>query len=264
MTDISKNAELQQSCITAVIGSNGVVNEIFNEDCQDTMMRENVKFKYVITSPPYNLGGDFHTFSKGKRVTHGDYDGFSDNLPEGEYQKQQVSVLNQIFEKIDNDGIVFYNHKVRIKDRSVIHPIEWIKKSKFNIYQIVTINFKSTANVDKSRFFPVSELLFILTKDKKTLIKNEKCFTDIVDIKKGGRKLGHPATFSEEFVNMCLSVLPTNGIVYDPYMGTGTTAYVCEKLGFNYIGSEVSKATHSIAMKRNSYVDIFKNSSTEN
>lgn len=226
-----------------------MINKIFNEDCQDTMLRS-INFDYIFTSPPYNLGGDFHTFVNGKRKTHGDYNGFSDNLPENEYQNQQISVLNQLYEGLNENGICFYNHKIRIKNRSIIHPIEWIKKTKFNIYQIVTIDFGSTANVDKSRFFPVSELVFILTKKNEPLINNEKCLSDIIKIKKGGRKFGHVATFSEEMVSTFLSSVKTKGVVYDPYIGTGTTAIVCKKLGFDFIGSEISKEYFDTACQR--------------
>lgn len=225
-------------------------NVIYNEDCQDTMLLREVKYDYVLTSPPYNLGGDFHTFAKGKRITHGDYDGYSDNLPELEYQKQQISVLKQLYKGLNDNGVCFYNHKVRIKNRKIIHPLQWISKTKFNIYQIVTVDFGSTANVDKSRFFPVSELMFILTKKQEPLIFNEKCLTDIIKIKKGGRKKGHPATFSENMVETFLSCVKKIGVVYDPYIGTGTTAVVCKKLGFDYIGSEVSINTFKIANER--------------
>lgn len=233
--------ETIEDCKTQI---NELINlKIYNEDCQDTLLFRNLNFDYVFTSPPYNLGGDFHTFVKGKRVTYGNYDGFSDNLPEIEYQKQQISVLNQLYDSLNDKGVCFYNHKVRIKNRKIIHPLEWISKSKFNIYQIVTIDFGSTPNVDKSRFFPVSELMFILTKKQEPLIFNEKCFTDIVKIKKGGRQKGHPATFSENMVEIFLSTVK-KGLVYDPYIGTGTTAIACEKIGFTCIGSEISKNTY--------------------
>ena len=34
---------------------------------------------------------------------------------------------------------------------------------------------------------------------------------------------------------------PENGIVYDPFIGTGTTAIACIELKKIYIGSEISK-----------------------
>ena len=33
----------------------------------------------------------------------------------------------------------------------------------------------------------------------------------------------------------------SNNIVYDPFMGTGTTAVACKRLGINCFGSEISK-----------------------
>ena len=31
-----------------------------------------------------------------------------------------------------------------------------------------------------------------------------------------------------------------NSVIYDPFMGTGTTAVACRQLGHSYIGSELS------------------------
>lgn len=30
-------------------------------------------------------------------------------------------------------------------------------------------------------------------------------------------------------------------MIYDPFMGTGTTAVACKEMGMNYIGSEISE-----------------------
>ena len=51
----------------------------------------------VVTSPPYNLGGDFHACKKGKdgksiRTSYGGYNSFNDSLPEDDYQKNQIKV----------------------------------------------------------------------------------------------------------------------------------------------------------------------------
>ena len=54
------------------------LNKIYNMDCLEYMktLPDN-SIHCIVTSPPYNLGGDFHTFVDGKRVTYGDYVGFS-------------------------------------------------------------------------------------------------------------------------------------------------------------------------------------------
>lgn len=38
--------------------------------------------------------------------------------------------------------------------------------------------------------------------------------------------------------------------VYDPFMGSGTTAVACQRMGLNYIGSEISAAQVEYAKKR--------------
>ena len=39
-------------------------------------------------------------------------------------------------------------------------------------------------------------------------------------------------------------------LVYDPFMGSGTTAVACKKLGLRYIGSEISQNQVDWALKR--------------
>ena len=154
------------------------LNGFYNLDCMEGMKQFPDKLvDCIVTSPPYNLGGDFHTFVGGKRVTYGDYNTYRDSLTEEDYQKWQVLMLEECFRVLKDDGVMFYNHKNRIVNGSVISPFEWINKSRFNILQVIVLNLKSTANVDKRRFFPVHELLFVLSKSNKTKLNNNECIT---------------------------------------------------------------------------------------
>jgi len=52
----------------------------------------------------------------------------------------------------------------------------------------------------------------------------------------------HTATFPEELVErMIISGCPKDGIVLDPFIGSGTTAVVAKRLGRNYIGIELNQ-----------------------
>ncbi|WP_426492411.1 DNA-methyltransferase [Hymenobacter sp. 102] len=52
---------------------------------------------------------------------------------------------------------------------------------------------------------------------------------------------GHKATFSEELINIPIrSTTPANGIVLDPFGGSGTTLWLARKLGFRTIGIDIS------------------------
>lgn len=61
----------------------------------------------------------------------------------------------------------------------------------------------------------------------------------------------HFATFPEELISPCvLAGCPEGGLVYDPFMGAGTTAYVAKKLGRHFLGSELNPAYIEIANRR--------------
>lgn len=71
----------------------------------------------------------------------------------------------------------------------------------------------------------------------------------------------HPAIFPEQLANdHILSWSNEGDLVYDPFMGSGTTAKMSLKNKRNYIGSEISKKYVDIAEER---IRLFKNSQTE-
>jgi DNA modification methylase len=61
----------------------------------------------------------------------------------------------------------------------------------------------------------------------------------------------HPAIFPEELVKKhIISWTNENDLVYDPFMGSGTTAKKAMELNRNYIGSEISKEYWDISQER--------------
>ena len=62
---------------------------------------------------------------------------------------------------------------------------------------------------------------------------------------------GHPAVFPEYLVHdHIISWSNENDLVYDPFMGSGTTAIAAIKTNRNYIGSEISKEYFNIINQR--------------
>ena len=45
-----------------------------------------------------------------------------------------------------------------------------------------------------------------------------------------------------------------NDLIYDPFMGSGTTALACKELNRNYIGSEISKEYCNVIEQR---IDLY-------
>ena len=76
---------------------------------------------------------------------------------------------------------------------------------------------------------------------------------DVWEIKRE-RKSGvtnHGATFPEELIRTILENFSSEGdVVYDPFLGTGTTAIVSKKMGRHYIGSEISDEYFKISEQK--------------
>ena len=62
----------------------------------------------------------------------------------------------------------------------------------------------------------------------------------------------HPSTFPEKLPEMCIKDHGTNNVklVLDPFMGIGTTAIVCKRLGLNFIGFDIDPHYIEIANER--------------
>lgn len=61
----------------------------------------------------------------------------------------------------------------------------------------------------------------------------------------------HFAVFPEKLVELCiLAGSPKKGIVLDPFLGSGTTAVVAQRLGRQYVGIDINSEYCEIARKR--------------
>lgn len=213
----------------------------------------------IITSPPYNKAGLNGNYNKKYKRTI-DYGGDSniDNKPENEYQKWQLEILKECYRVLKKDGLMFYNHKNRIvKGKGyIITPYEWLLKSPFLIRQEIIWNRKSGPNPDPSRFTPVYENIYVLTKDKNTIFKRNKDAeykTDVWTLNPD-RHNDHPAPFPMEIPdNIIPSVSQGKRItVLDPFMGSGTVAVSaiknnCDFIGFELLQEYVDKANNRIS-----------------
>jgi site-specific DNA-methyltransferase (adenine-specific) len=65
------------------------------------------------------------------------------------------------------------------------------------------------------------------------------------------RQNTHPTVKPVKLMEYLITlVTPPNGIVLDPFIGSGTTGIAALNLGFNYIGFELDKTYYNIATKR--------------
>ena len=196
----------------------------------------------TITSPPYNLGNYHHTGNKKTQV-------YADNLPEKKYQLQQIKILNEVFRITKETGSIFYNHKNRIKDGISITPYQWILKSKWFLKQEL-VWFNGSQNFDKIRFYPMTERVYWLVKNKNTKLFNTINAHDLFKWKAVGSNGEHTRAFPKKMVSDILRCFPEAEIILDPFLGSGTTAVACQELHRNFIGIEISPKYIEIAKER--------------
>jgi site-specific DNA-methyltransferase (adenine-specific) len=87
---------------------------------------------------------------------------------------------------------------------------------------------------------------------KKTFNINDERYKDnIWECAVAKNETDHPAVFPESLIADHITSWSNEGdIVYDPFIGSGTTALAARSLGRNYIGSEISQEYCQIAEKR--------------
>lgn len=65
-----------------------------------------------------------------------------------------------------------------------------------------------------------------------------------------GRQRYHPTQKPEALMRWCLRQARANGVVLDPYMGSGSTGVACAQLGLPFIGVEIVPRYFEIACER--------------
>jgi modification methylase len=199
----------------------------------------------VVTSPPYNLGETHHTGNNR-------FSPYKDDLPEDEYQAQQIEVLSELYRILKPNGSIMYNHKNRIRDGKQITPYEWILKTKLIVKQEV-VWFNGSQNFDKCRFYPMTERVYWLAKQIDTDFFNGINHHDFFNKDEWpsvGTNADHKRAFPLQFARYLVYCFPHAEVVLDPYMGSGTTAIACIKEHRHFIGFELSKEYFDKAVKR--------------
>jgi site-specific DNA-methyltransferase (adenine-specific) len=218
------------------------------------------KVDVAITSPPYNKAGyegfirkrhDKDSWNQ-RNVDYGD-NPENDFMPEEDYKKQQISILNLLWDSLTDDGSLFYNHKIRVANHKASHPIEWILKSNFVFRQQLIWDRSNSPAVAPIRFLPTTELIFWLTKKQQqpNFVRSQELeFKGEVWKFMAENNPLHPAPFPQNLPTNILKNIKGNIVVLDPYMGSGTTGVAAVQMGRKFIGIEREQKYFDIACQR--------------
>lgn len=240
-------------------------NKIFNENNIDTMIRiSDGSISGIITSPPYNIT------SKRKDVYYNNGYSNIDGLSEDDYLRVRVDEFVQFSRILENTGVICYN--ISYHNENPILPTLLIskihKETDLTVADIITWK-KSTSipfQTSPTKLSRICELVYVIVKkeflhefktnkeiskiNEKSGQKFYKNYTNLIEAKNNDSiKCKLKASFSEDFVTKLLDIYFHEGsLIYDPFMGIGTTARACKKSSRNYIGSELDKEHFDISI----------------
>jgi DNA modification methylase len=202
------------------------MKKLYIEDCLETLKRD-LTYDYVVTSPP-----DFDELDKAIDFSYEDFIKqfavllnpvgnfvsicISDRKSGGQIISKHSIVIN-VFKTL---GYILHSHKIWVKGTGV-------NDYRVNYQHIMTFSRKGTKRKPVADFKPD---VFIVNQSK------YKSYT-----------YGMPVRIIELLVN---NYTDKNNIVYDPFMGSGTTAEACENTRRRWIGSEIDKKYGELVKER--------------
>lgn len=234
-------------------------NTFYNEDCLVTMKKMEPKsVNCVLTSPPYNM-----TKRKGgyadKQLR---YDEYQDWKSEEDYNQWTVNIFNEINKILIKNGVILYNFSYSIENPGLPYTMvsKIISETVFTVAD--TIIWKKNNSIPHpasyNRLNRIVEFVFVIVRKKE--IKTFKCNKKIVKTSSKGQNYYeiidnfitaknndgsnsiNKATFSTELCVKLLNIYTKKSdVVYDPFMGTGTTGVACKLIDRKFIGSEISE-----------------------
>lgn len=220
----------------------------------------------ILTSPPYNIGSKsprkdgFRKLGKFDPKSFGAIRGYEDNLPEDVYQKGQKNFLIACANLIKDNGVIAYNHKNRRKNGELIPPHRWFPLDILILHEEIVLNRNSSHNNEPSILQPTTERLFIFKKHKKSKIYFDKSKNDefnyIKDlwpfpIIKDPSANRHCAPFHLKFARQVIfRYCRPDGLVCDPYSGSGTTMLASHNEGRRFVGSEKLEKYFNLSVNR--------------
>jgi site-specific DNA-methyltransferase (adenine-specific) len=242
------------------------INKIYNENCLDTMARMSDNFiNLTVTSPPYD---NLRT-----------YNGYSFDFE---------SIAKELYRVTKEGGVVVWvvgDATVNGSESGTsFRQALYFKEIGFNLHDtMIWCKPNAMPQVDKTRFTQCFEYMFVFSKCKpntanplKTTAKNggkflsrgdsnseninkaggnkvaiERIAFNVYNLPVGGNNYGHPAIFPEKLAKDHIISWSNEGdLVYDCFMGSGTTAKMAHSTNRNWIGSEISEEYVKIAEKR--------------
>ena len=241
--------------------------KFIQDDCihfMNMLSEKNRKVDVILTSPPYNTSRP--SSERSMKNHEGRYKVYDDLKTGEEYCDWCVNIFNHIDTILKPNGVVLWN--VSYGTDATINTegigLMWnsisdiIRHTNFTVADKIVWKKKSALpnNVSPNKLTRICEEVFVFC--RKSEYKTFHANKEVSKIGKNGQQFYkvlynfieapnndgstslNKATYSSDLCVQLLNMYaPQNGIIFDPFMGTGTTGIACEILNLNCIGTEI-------------------------
>jgi len=238
---------------------------LIHGDCLEVMATlDEGSVDLIVTSPPYNQLGK-RSPATGTGILSGNAwvskvasRGYADDMGEEDYRSWLGSVASGMLRVLRPGGSLFFNHKIRYRDKQMIHPLDYVRDwPGWTLRQEIVWDQAAAIAFNCGLFAPTDERIYWLVKPGADYEMNDGAAGMLsvwrVDRNRHikGSVKGHPCPFPVEIPARCIKALTKPGdLVLDPFAGSGSTLVACVKAGRRGIGIEIDPKYIPVAERR--------------
>ena len=215
------------------------LNSIYNEDCLEGMKRiPDKSIDLIVTDPPYLINYTRHV--KGHR--------FSKPILNDNNNKQLIIDYIKECYRVMKDNTAMY---MFASHKTVDFFKQELEGTGFNVKNMIIWDKQRQGMGDTSTVFGFQyELIFFVSKGQPKI--RGKRLSDIWSFPRVvGRNQVHQNQKPIELIERCVTKHSNEGdVVFDGFLGSGTTAIACLNTNRHFIGFELDKEYFDIATKR--------------
>ena len=210
---------------------------LYKEDCFDRFNSlQDDSIDHVFTSPPYN------------RKRNDKYEFYDDNI--SDYYQFLCDVLDQSLRV--SKGNVFLNVQKNYYNK--IEVFKLIGRYAESIQEVFI--WEKSNPLPSSGFSITNAYEFIIVLGQR--LKSNKTYTkNILKTSVSRPMYGHRAVMKKEVAEFFIeNFTKENELIYDPFMGVGTTSLVCAQYNRRCLGSELTEEYYIASLERLSKVQM--------
>ena len=225
-----------------------MISEVYNTDCVEFMRNYNGQpIKLVVTDPPYDLpswtGGGFMDEQKREWIAEMNVDNLS--------KSYNIVEFAELCDRVQHGKINAYFFCNKLQIPAYIEEYVLKRKCKFDI---LTWHKNNAMPTFKGKYLTDTEyVLYFRNKGG----CNPKCYDDaktwwLKDINsKDKTKWKHPTIKPIDIVATLIRNSSEVGeLVFDPFLGSGTTRVACHRMGRDFIGCEIDAGFYALQEQR--------------